>query len=147
MNTLLATTTALILSAGMAFAANQGGMGVHFIENWDLNEDGKVTLEEATEKRGDLFAMFDQDENDVLDSAEYDMFDETRKAQQDENGGGMGRGRNNPIKGMVRQVTDVNGDGNVTRDEFMTTMTAWYTRRDKNGDGVITTDDFGRRRN
>ena len=147
MKTLLTTTTALLLGSSLAFAASHGGMGVHFMENWDLNEDGQVSLEEATERRSDVFYMFDEDENGLLDSAEYDLFDETRKADQEANGASGTPGRNSPANGMKREFTDTNGDGKVTRDEFLNTVPAWYAKVDRNGDGTVTTDDFGRRKN
>lgn len=147
MKTLMTTGIALMFTTSLALASSHGNLGAHFLENWDLDEDGKVSLAEAIEKRGDVFYMFDQDENDVLDSTEYDLFDETRKADQEANGGGMGRGRNNPVNGMARQVTDANKDGQVSRAEFIDSVPAWYARMDKNGDGTVTVNDFGRRKN
>jgi Ca2+-binding EF-hand superfamily protein len=172
MKNLLKTSVALILIAGMAAAGQGQGMGqgmgmgqgkgmgkgmgqrvmmpaemgVHFMETWDLNEDGKVTPEEATEKRGEIFVMFDQDENGVIDEAEYNLFDETRKGQHEANKPENGRGGRNATTGMNREFSDANGDGQVTKAEFMDAGTAWFARRDKNGDGVLTKDDFGPRR-
>ena len=45
-------------SSNVAFAER----AQHLFENWDLNEDGAVTVEEARERRGDVFATFDADE-------------------------------------------------------------------------------------
>ena len=58
-------------------------LGSHFIENWDLNNNGSVLLEEITERRGDVFFMFDQDENEVITAEEYALFDETRAADME----------------------------------------------------------------
>lgn len=140
----------LALSATPVLAANHGqggGMpGAHFIENWDLDEDGQITLAEVIEKREDLFYAFDSDENGVLDAEEHDMFDEVRATDLAENGQGMGQGRDNPANGMLREVTDANGDGLVSHQEFMEAVPDWFARMDRNGDGVVTTDDFGPRR-
>lgn len=140
----------LALAATPALAANHGqggGMpGAHFIENWDLDGDGQVTLAEATEKRGDIFYAFDSDENGVLDAEEHDMFDEVRATDLAENGQGMGKDRDNPANGMLRERTDANGDGLVSHEEFMGAVPDWFARMDRNGDGVVTTDDFGPRR-
>ncbi len=119
--------------------------GGHFIENFDLNEDGMVTLEEVREKRSDIFYMVDQDEDNILNSEEYDLFDATRAADQEANEEGDCGGGKNAGEGMTRQVTDLNGDGQVTREEFLAATDAWFAQKDRNGDGKITTEDFGRR--
>lgn len=138
----LLVATALI--AGTAAFAQQGQPGAHFIENWDMDEDGQVTLAEAQEKRGEIFIMFDQDENGLLDAAEYDLFDETRQADMDENAGGHQKGQMRSVdQGMMREFNDANGDGQVTRDEFLANAETWFSMMDRNGDGVVTTDDFG----
>ena len=64
--------TALVLVPFLAapLAAQQGQPGAHFIENWDLDENGSVTVEEATQKRSEIYDMFDQDESGALDAAE-----------------------------------------------------------------------------
>lgn len=133
---------ALLIST--AAVANEAVPGGHFIENWDLDGDGTVTLAEATEKRGEVFYMFDQDENGVMDTVEYDLFDETRAADRAANADG----HTNPIMdnaegGMRRDFTDADGDGQVSAAEFTGTTAAWFEKVDRNGDGVITTADFG----
>lgn len=135
-----------------AWASSHGGgqgsqMGSHFIENWDADGDGKVTLEEAMERREDVFAAFDADEDGRLSPEEHDLFDEARANDMKEmgatgQGGGTGR---NPANGMLRGVTDADKDGFVTRAEFLDAVPAWYERMDKNGDGIVTQDDFGPR--
>lgn len=143
MTRFLTTTTAAIILATQAFAAD-GIPGGHFIENWDIDGDGKVTLAEATERRSDIFLSFDADDNGILDAEEHDLFDEARANDMKENGQGMGKQKSNPANGMLRKFTDSNGDGQVTRAEFMDSVPAWYARMDKNNDGNVTTDDFGK---
>lgn len=153
--------TALILALGLtasgAFAASHGQMGGHFIESWDLNEDGQVTLAEATERRSDVFASFDSDDNGVLSSEEYDLFDEARANDMAENGlkgQGQGQGHGNgqgqgkrmsPAQGMQRAFNDADKDGTVTQQEFMDGTADWFAMVDRSGDGVVTTEDFGPR--
>jgi hypothetical protein len=74
------TATAALLALTTAVQA-QDAPGTHFMENWDLDGDGQVTFAEAEERRGDIFTMFDQDEDGLLSSEEYDLFDETRAAE------------------------------------------------------------------
>ncbi len=134
------------LSLVAAAHAQQLQPGVHFIENWDMNADGQVTLAEAQEKRGELFYMFDQDEDGMLSDAEYDLFDETRKADMDENAGGHDKGQMRGVnKGLTREFNDSDGDGQVSQDEFIANAEAWFNMMDRNGDGIVTTADFGRK--
>lgn len=143
---------AMLTLAGPALAGSPGkgpGMaGAHFIENWDLDGDGQVSLEEATEKRGDIFYMFDQDESGLLDAEEYKLFDETREEDMKANAGGHGKGKpmERANRGMMLDFNDVDGDGAVSRQEFTSKTADWFGMVDKNGDGVVTADDFGPRK-
>ncbi len=129
---------ALILSATAAMAQSHGS---HFIENWDLDGDGIVTLDEATQKREDVFTAFDSDEDGQLSDAEYTMFDEMRAIDQE----GLTKPKNNPEEaGMARAFNDADGDGQVSRAEFIGATAAWIAKMDRSGDGVITRDDFGK---
>lgn len=131
---------ALLLSATPLLAQSPGQM---FLENWDADGDGAVTLEEAREKRADIFYAFDADEDGKLDAEEYTVFDEARAYDMEQMGatGGEGHG---PAQGMRREITDLDGDGIVTRAEFLDSLPAWFDRLDRNGDGMIDKDDFQR---
>ncbi len=140
-----ALAAALSLAALPGFA-QQGQPGAHFVENWDLNEDGQVTLAEAAERRGDVFVTFDANEDGFLDAEEYVLFDEAR-ANDMEGQGDHGRGAmKRAADGMLLERNDIDGDGKVSRDEFLTQAEAWIVSMDSNGDGVVTTADFGRGR-
>ena len=135
-------TLALLLPLS---AAAQGAPGSHFIENWDLNDDGTVTLAELTEKRGDVFYMFDMDENDILNADEYASFDEVRAADM-ENQGDHGQGKMGRVQeGMLLAFNDIDGDGQVTKAEFLAKVADWLTIIDRDGSGEVTSADFGPR--
>jgi len=137
--TFLAFTSSLALAQGMA--------GQHFVENWDLNADGVVTLEEAKERRADIFIMFDKDENMALSADEYKLFDETREQDAQQNAVGHGQGSmKRAMEGMSQSYNDVNGDGVVSKDEFVSQTSGWLAMIDSNGDGVISLEDFGQAR-
>jgi hypothetical protein len=138
-----ATLTLAALLAAAPALAQQGQPGAHFIESWDGDRDGVVTLEEATARRGDIFAMFDMNEDGLLDAEEYVLFDETRALDM-ENQGGHGRGAMmQASEGMTLTFNDVDADGAVSLAEFVGRAPSWIALMDRDGDGVITTADFG----
>lgn len=136
-------TTALLCPMA-AFAAD-GQPGSHFIENWDLDADGVVTLAELTEKRGDVFYTFDSDDDGILTADEYSYFDDARKVDMENNaehaGGKMGKVQ----EGTTLAFNDTDGDGAVSRDEFLSHTTDWLALIDRDGSGDVTTADFGPR--
>lgn len=152
MKRILLLTVAIALGSAAAYA-QQGNPGAHFLENWDTNEDGQVTLAEATERRGDIFLTFDEDDNGVLSASGYATFDEARandhaNLEQGGQGRGAGQGQGGvqirAEQGLTLEFNDINGDGQVSRDEFMARTADWFATMDRNGDGIITTAGFGR---
>ncbi|MHC0052434.1 EF-hand domain-containing protein [Actibacterium sp. D379-3] len=144
MKTLFVTVAVAALASAPALA--QGAPGIHFVENWDLDGDGQVTLTEAEERRGDVFYTFDADEDGMLSAEEYVFFDEARANDMQT----MAQGRANralqqAANGMSLIFNDTDGDGQVSQDEFIAHTADWLSMIDSNGDGVVTTDDFGPR--
>lgn len=138
-----ASLTLITLFAAAPALAQQGQPGSHFIESWDGDRDGIVTLEEVTLRRGDVFAMFDANEDGLLDAEEYVLFDETRALDM-ENNGGHGQGAMMRAgEGMTLVFNDADADGAVSLAEFLGQAPAWIAMMDRDGDGVITTADFG----
>lgn len=134
------------IALGTAVNAGNGQPGAHFIESWDLDEDGQVTLAEVTERRGDIFVTFDEEDDGVLSPQDYVMFDAARAADQEgEKGHGGGGNAQKASVGMELEFNDVDGNGSVSHDEFMSRSTDWFEILDRNQDGIITTADFGRR--
>ena len=135
----------LMFAASVVLAEN-GVPGSHFIENWDLDGDGAVTLAEAQERRGDVFSSFDSDEDGQLSAAEYVLFDEARANDIETAAGAQGPGMGVMMRaadGMRLQVNDSDGDGQVSRHEFITGATGWIDGMDRNRDGVVSGADFG----
>ena len=80
------------------------------VQNW--NGNGRVTLEELIEKRGDVFYAFDSDENGELSAEEYDYFDEARKADMDSQADAKGTKKGKMQVGRIGkficvQITDI----------------------------------------
>lgn len=139
-----------ILAAAIALGTAAGAQqqyGGHFIENWDADGDGQVTLAEATERRGDIFLTFDADEDGFISAEEYVYFDEARANDMEGIERGPGHG-GQPMKraevGMQLAFNDVDGDGKVSRDEFLGKTPEWFAMIDRTGDGVVNDGDFGR---
>lgn len=136
---------AMSIALGSALQA-QEQMGGHFIENWDLDGDGAVTLAEATERRGDIFLTFDADEDGVISAEEYTLFDEARAHDMEgipQGGGHGGQPMKRAEQGLRREFNDNNGDGQVSHEEFVGNTPAWFAQIDRNGDGTVDSADFG----
>ena len=91
----------------------------HFMETWDLDGDGRITLEEIRQERGRLLQSFDSNGDGTLDQAEYAEFDTSRAA-------GVGSAppeervkMKRIAEGMSLVRNDGDGDGRVSRTEFI----------------------------
>ncbi|WP_141246546.1 EF-hand domain-containing protein [Actibacterium ureilyticum] len=117
--------------------------GQQFIDNWDLDGDGAVTLTEAQERRGDVFASFDADEDGFLSAGEYVVFDEARANDMAANGPGPGQAAmQRAADGLRLQANDTDGDGRVSLAEFIGATPGWIAAMDRDGNGLITSRDF-----
>ena len=138
---------ALALAAALAAApalAQTQMPGEHFITNWDADADGAVTLDEATARRGDIFVTFDADENGALSAEEYVQFDAARASDQAQMRQGNGKGSMMREEGgMQLGFNDTDGDGAVSRDEFLARTPDWFAMMDRDADGKVTQQDFG----
>ena len=150
---------ALALSLAATTVGAQGmARGANFLETWDQDGDGAVTQAEVAERRADIFATFDADGDGVLSDTEFAALNETRETTRarmmDNMGmgmGGMGRGMGRGMamgladaEGFQKAMNDTDGDGQVTRDEFVQRTPFFFKRMDRDGDGQITEQDFGR---
>ena len=133
-----------LVVAASSVGAKDGQPGAHFIQNWDLDGDGAVSLEDIATRRDDVFFTFDADENGALDAEEYVLFDEARANDMENNGGhGKGNGLRRASEGMTLSFNDTDGNGEVSREEFLAHSADWLAMLDRNGDGTVTTADFG----
>ena len=132
---MLVASTPRTVSAEMAAAA-----GV--IETRDLDGSGDVTPAKLTDRRGDVFAMFDQNDNGFPGVIEDALFDETRAADMENNAAGHGKG-GHMQEGLTLGFNDTDADGAVSKAEFIANTGAWLVQVNHDGDGTITAADFG----
>lgn len=143
----------LTVLAAMAFAsgvaAQQAIPGAYFIEQWDGDADGRVTPEEARQKRADVFVMFDQSGDGIFQPEEWALIAEHLAAENaaQGQGAGMGMGQGPGMKvreAMQAPFNDLDGDGQVTAAEFTEATDKLFAALDRNGDGFLTVEDLGR---
>jgi Ca2+-binding EF-hand superfamily protein len=120
------TTTAvafLVLVSTSAFAQMRAG-GEAIFDKADANGDGSITREEFRAARIEQFARFDRNGDGYLDSNDIPK---RALARREQNGGGGG---------MLGQF-DTNGDGKVSKDEFVNGPTLMFDRADADKNGVL----------
>ncbi len=79
--TMTAAVIPALFVAGVAIA-QAAPSSPPFIAEWDQSGDGQVTLAEIRSRRGDIFAMFDADENGRLEGEELKTMADTATAQR-----------------------------------------------------------------
>lgn len=97
----------------------------------DANADGAITREEFMARPSQMFDRLDADHNGVISQAERDAM----RAQHRE---GAAR--------WEHVSPDANGDGIVSREEYVAAGAAVFTRLDANGDGQVTREEAPARR-
>jgi Ca2+-binding EF-hand superfamily protein len=135
-------TAEVLLSATSVLAQNTPGD--QFLQNWDLDGNGTATIEELHEMRSNVFTSFDANEDGSIDAEEYVLFDEARAADVGNYQAGQRDQMQRVADGMSLPASDLDKDGRVSLDEFLTGADRWFAELDRNGDGGITLDDFGR---
>ncbi len=149
-------TAILATGATSAIAAGGGGYGKggqnssnanpgqNFMNSWDINEDGTVTLEEIKTKRDQVFSSFDSNEDGFLSVEEYTYFDQARANDMEKHADGQIKGGQKAANSMLLENNDSDNDGRVSYVEFLDGAKASLDLMDNNKDGVITKTDFGR---
>jgi hypothetical protein len=162
---LSAAAVALLLSAGGLQA--HGTQSAGFLEQWDRSGSGSVSLADMRARRAEIFDMFDSDGSGGLDASEQRAMAATvadRDALRGERraeamGSGQadrpGRGRGQQAASapgalihaaMAPEFNDANGDGIVTRAEFLGATDRLFALLDRSGEGRVGPEDLGRGR-
>jgi Ca2+-binding EF-hand superfamily protein len=114
------TTAAVLLLASCVVLA-QGREGPA-LEQADANHDGKVTKQEYVDARAAQFSRMDRNGDGFIDDA-------------DAREGGNERGQR--AAKALRGRIDSNGDGKISKEEFVNAPTMLFDKFDANKDGVL----------
>lgn len=115
-------SAALLILLSTPAMAQMRGEGI--FERADANDDGSVTRDEFIAARADLFTKLDRNSDGYIDSNDVPKRLAARRQQQ----GGRDF--------MVGQF-DADGDGKVSKEEFVNGPTLAFDRADTNKDNVL----------
>ena len=117
-------SAALLVLLSAPAMAQMRGEGV--FERADVNKDGAVTREEFITTRAEHFTKLDRNSDGYIDSNDVPERLAKRRAQ---NGGGD----------ILAKQFDADGDGKVSKEEFVNGPTSAFDRADTNKDNVLDT--------
>ena len=117
-------SAALLILLSAPAMAQMRGEGV--FERADVNKDDAVTREEFITARAEHFTKLDRNSDGYIDSNDVPERLAKRRAQ---NGGGD----------ILAKQFDADGDGKVSKEEFVNGPTSAFDRADTNKDNVLDT--------
>lgn len=117
---------------GGRHGGERGGMGGRMERMFDTNRDGKVTADEARAEAERHFAQMDLNSDGKIDDADLPPNMRGRDALKS----GMGQGRGGGMFGRFR-AADANGDGVVTKEEYLAQSMTRFTAIDTTKDGTV----------
>ena len=126
---LMAAATIALALTGMTYAQERRGPHEHadrlverFIDLFDTDQSGTVSLDEITAEEGRLFVATDVDGDGALSVDEFrrrgHLFQQLRAT-------------------TLFDMMDINGDLVLSQDEITAPSARWFGRYDLNGDGAM----------
>jgi Ca2+-binding EF-hand superfamily protein len=119
MFTKVATAAVLLLSSCVVLAQGREGSA---LEQADANHDGKITKQEYIDARATQFARMDRNGDGFIDAADS-REDASERGQR--------------TAAALRGRIDSNGDGKISKEEFVNAPTMLFDKFDANKDGVL----------
>ena len=119
MFTQVTTAAVLLLSSCIVLAQGREGPA---LEQADADHDGKVSKREYIDARAAQFSRMDRNGDGFIDEA-------------DSRAGGNERGQR--AAKALRGRIDSNGDGKISKEEFVNAPTMLFDKFDANKDGVL----------
>lgn len=133
-----------VLAVISTAAFGQSSPGNQFMQTWDLDQNGVVTVAELRKMRGNVFNAFDKDQNGYLSAEEYVAFDAARASDVENYDDEQREQMKSVASDMSLKNSDADGDGRVGRQEFLAGADDWFDDLDKNNDDKVTLKDFDR---
>jgi len=118
------TTSGCVGMAVRAVAQPSGPDFFELLEKADTNGDGIITKAEFTDARAKMFARLDRNHDGYLTKDDKPRFSLRRNASGDR------------LQQLILML-DKDGDGRVSRDEFVNSPSLLFDRADANHDGQI----------
>ena len=119
MFTKVTTAAVLLLSSCVVLAQGREGPA---LEQADADHDGKITKQEYVDARAAQFSRMDRNGDGFIDDA-------------DSRAGGNERGQR--AAKALRGRIDSNGDGKISKEEFVNAPTMLFDKFDANKDAVL----------
>lgn len=144
-NFLLSAAAVLLMGTGVAFAAGPGDDKPAYekpMADIDTDKDGSVSTAESEAHAAKKFEEFDADKDGSVSLDEMEKFHATEKAKRE----AARAEREAEMKKKYQAKVDPDGDGKISKDEFLKNAKERHAKMDANGDGTVTKEEAKERR-